>query len=227
MTTPKTYPWKVIDPLLWALTTAALAYTIYCVFLVVPNERVMGPIQRIFYFHVGSATACYVSFALVFFASVLYLATHEKKYDMLSHSAGEVGFVFCTVVLVSGMIWGHTAWNTWFRFEPRLVSFLILWLIFLAFTLLRTFGESGKIASHSAVIGILGAVTVPIMIYSIKLLPAAAQLHPQIVENQGLKDPSFTHTMFMGMAALTLLQFLLVRIRYRIEVITRDYLAKR
>ncbi len=214
--------WKSIDALLWTSTTAFISYALYYVFLVVPNERIMGPIQRIFYFHVGSATACYVSFAIVFFAGVLFLATREKKYDMLSQAAGEVGFIFCTIVLVSGMIWGHTAWNTWFRFEPRLISFLILWLIFLAFTLLRSFGESGKIAPHSAVLGIIGSLTVPVMIYSIKLLPAAAQLHPQVVENRGLKDPSFTEAMFISMIALVLLQFLLVRIRFRIEALTRN-----
>lgn len=213
--------WRLIDALLWVSTAALVSYALYYVFLVVPNERVMGPIQRIFYFHVGSATACYVSFALVFFSSVLFLATRERRYDMISQSSGEVGFVFCTIVLVSGMIWGHTAWNTWFRFEPRLVSFLLLWLIFLAFTLMRSFGEPGKIAPHSAVLGIIGALTVPVMIYSIKLLPAAAQLHPQVVENRGLRDPSFTHAMFISIAALVLLQFLLIRVRYRIESASR------
>lgn len=214
--------WKIIDALLLLGTAGFITYALYLVFLVVPNERVMGPIQRIFYFHVGSAIACYISFACVFFASVLYLATKETLYDLLSQAAGEVGFIFCTIVLISGMIWGHTAWNTWFRFEPRLVTFLLLWLIFLAFSLLRTFGEGGKIPTHSAVLGILGSLTVPIMIYSIKLLPAAAQLHPQVIENRGLKDPSFGHALFISIIALSLLQFVLVRIRFRIECLQRQ-----
>lgn len=128
-----------IDTLLLALSAVSVLYAMYFVFCVVPNERTMGAIQRIFYFHVGSAIACYLAVGTVLISSILYLASGKVVYDQLSHAAGEVGFLFCTVVLVSGMIWGHTAWNTWFRFEPRLVSFLLMWFLFLSFVLLINF----------------------------------------------------------------------------------------
>jgi heme exporter protein C len=202
------------------LTVVLLTYAQYLIFMVVPNERTMGAIQRIFYLHVGSAMASSLCFGVVFIAAIFFLRTKKISFDALSVAAGEVGFLFCTIVLISGMIWGHTAWNTWFRFEPRLVTFLFLWLIFLSFVLLRLFGDSAKIAQHSAVLGILGAITVPIMIYSIKLLPAAAQLHPQVIETQGLKDPSFILALNITMISVILLATLLVVIRYKLEVLS-------
>jgi heme exporter protein C len=202
------------------LTAGVLSYAHYLVFLVVPNERTMGAIQRIFYFHVGSAMASSLCFGVVFIAAILFLRSHKIQFDALSVAAGEVGFLFCTIVLLSGMIWGHTAWNTWFRFEPRLVTFLFLWLIFLSFVLLRLFGDPARIARHSAVLGILGAVTVPLMIYSIKLLPAAAQLHPQVIEQQGLKSPSYILALNVMMLGCILLATLFVILRYKIEMLS-------
>ena len=189
--------------------------------MVVPNERVMGPVQRIFYFHVGSAVACYVSVGIVLVASLFYLATRNFKADVISQAAGEVGFLFCTIVMITGMIWGHAAWNTWFRWEPRLITFLLLWLIFLAFNLLRTFGNQSRIPNHCAVLGIVGAITVPLVVLSIKLLPELAQLHPQVVDRGGLKDDSYVHTMFLSMGALVMLQGVLIWLRTRIGFLER------
>jgi heme exporter protein C len=208
--------------LFWVTCLILFVFGIYNVFMVVPNERIMGAIQRIFYFHVASATACYLCFGVVLICGGLYLKTKNKTFDALSVSAGEVGFLFCTIVLVSGMIWGHTAWNTWFRFEPRLITFLLIWLIFLSFVLLRQFADSQKVASQSAVIGIMGTLMIPIMIYSIKLLPAAAQLHPQVIENRGLRHPSFTTTLMWMTIATTMFAAGLGWLRYQIELLRRN-----
>lgn len=210
---------RIIDTTLFIGSALLVPYALYYIFMLAPDERMMGAIQRIFYFHVASAIACYVAIAGVFFSSILYLATYKKLYDQISAAAGEVGFLFCSVVLVSGMIWGHTAWNTWFQFEPRLVSFLLIWFIFLAFVFLRAFGEPGKIAVHSAVLGIVGAITVPLMVYSIKLLPASAQLHPQVIEQRGLKDPLYGQALSIAIVALSIFCLYLIRIRFRIEIL--------
>lgn len=191
----------------------------YLVFFVVPNERIMGAVQRIFYFHVGSATACYAAVGVLCFASLYYLATTDRRSDLLAVAAAEVAFLFASIVLASGMIWGHSAWNTWFSWEPRLVSFLVLWLSLLSYIVLRNVSDSPQVATHASVIAILSAINVPIVIYSIKLLPTISQLHPQVVEKQGLRHPSFTTTMFYCLAALVILQALLIILRYRLGVL--------
>lgn len=208
---------KLLPPVVFLL----ICYANYLVFLWVPTEQIMGPVQRIFYFHVGSAVACYFSFAIVFVASIVYLAKKNIKADIVSESAGEVGFVLCTIVLASGMIWGHAAWNTWFRWEPRLLTFLLLWLIFFGFNILRMFGDRQKIAAHSAVLGIIGAITVPIMIFSIKLLPQVAQLHPQVTKEGGL-HPDMKYTMFVLMGTMVLFQFMLLWLRVRVGLLKSE-----
>lgn len=204
----------------WLCIATAVAFVLvtaaqYYVFMVVPNEQVMGAVQRVFYFHVASALACYAAFGVVFVASVTYLATRSSRADILSVAAGEVGFVLCTVVLATGMIWGHSAWNTWFRWEePRLVTFLVLWLIFLSFTILRNFGDPLKTAVHGSILGILGAVSVPIVYVSIKFLPQSARLHPEVIERGGLKDPTYWQAFGLSVVSIIVLCAVLVWIRY-------------
>lgn len=212
--------YRTLETLLLLTVGALVVYALYVVFMVVPQEKVMGAVQRIFYFHVGSAVSCYASFALVFAASLGVLATSKRSLDLVNGAAGEVGFLFCTITLVSGMIWAKAAWNTWFRWEPRLVTFLLLWFIFLAFSLLRAFSTSQYRAVHSAIIGLLGSLTVPLVWISVKFLPQVAQLHPQVVERQGLKDPLFGYGLGISVLALVLFQFLLVMIRARLELVS-------
>ncbi|MFM1848411.1 MAG: hypothetical protein RL417_1885 [Pseudomonadota bacterium] len=212
---------KIVEALLVVGAAVGVGWTTYLTFLVVPNERLMGPVQRIFYFHVGSAIACYAACGVLLVASLWVLATRSRIADAIGHAAGEVGFLFALIVMVSGMIWGHSAWNTWFRWEPRLVTFLLLCLVFLGLNLLRVFGDPAKIPQHAAVLGIVSAVTVPLVVYSVKLLPHVAQLHPQVVENRGLKEPLFISTMFTAMVSLVLLAALLMWYRARLEIAAR------
>lgn len=207
-----------IFALLGIVTLLLVSASHYLVFMVVPNEIVMGAVQRVFYFHVAAALSCYCAFAGVFVASIAHLATGSRKADRISAACGEVGFVLCTIVLATGMIWGHSAWNTWFRWEePRLVTFLVLWLIFLSFTVLRNFGDPARIGAHSAVLGIIGAASVPLVYVSIKFLPASARLHPEVIERGGLKDPSYWWAFGLSTLALMALTGYLSWLRYRID----------
>lgn len=208
---------KKLEPILHILSLALGLYALYLVFMVVPNERIMGPVQRIFYFHVGAAMATYCSVGIIFLSALLHFATRNKFWDMLGAAAAEVSLIFCSIVMATGMIWGHAAWNTWFRWEPRLVSFLILMLILIGINLLRVFGDKSKVANHAAAFAILAAINVPLVIWSIDLLPQSAQLHPKVVQDQGLKDPSFVKAMFFGMMAVVSLQFSFVVVRAKIE----------
>ena len=194
-----------------ALCFAAVLQALYFIFMLVPNERLMGPVQRLFYFHVGSAFACYAAVAVMLIAGLWYLATRSLKADALQAAAGGVGLLFSSIVLVSGMVWGKAAWNTAFSWrEPRLVSFLCLWLIFLGFWMLRRFGDRERVGAHSAVLSIIGAITVPVVVYSVKFLSHVGQLHPVVVENRGLKDPLFVTAFWYCSLTLVLLQFVLM-----------------
>lgn len=203
---------QILGPLSLILIITALAFAL----VIAPEEKLMGAVQRIFYFHVGSAFACYIAFAGVFCSSLIYLWRRHLITDILNETFAEVGFVFCSITLITGMIWGDAAWNTPFRWEPRLVTFLFLWLIFLGFQILRRFGSDELKQNHSSILGILGSLMVPLVWYSIKLLPATAQLHPQVIDNQGLRSPLFIWAMLTAIVALVIFELFLIVLRLRI-----------
>ncbi len=187
--------------------------SIFFVFVIAPNEQVMGAVQRIFYFHVGAAMSSYLMIGLLFLSSLFYLVSGKKEWGLLGRGSAKIGFVLCSIVLASGMIWGHSAWNTWWRWEPRLVSFLILWLLLLSSFLLHAFAKHHeREAQYSAVLGILIAINVPIVVFSIKFLDHTQQLHPEVVANQGLVDIRFVYGLLLSTVSLMIFSLWLLTI---------------
>ena len=199
-----------------AVTTLLVLLSLYLVFFVVPSEATLGPVQRIFYFHVGCAFATYLMIAVIFAGSAWYLVTRSEQADDLARSAGPVACTFCTAVLFSGMIWGHSSWNTWWNWEPRLVSFLVLWLILFSYAIFRLFTKGHeRQAEFAAVLGILAAVNVPIVIFSIKLLGQTEQLHPQVIANRGLSDLRFVLAFVLSAVSVCLAALCFLRLSYQ------------
>ncbi len=192
------------------IVVATITSALYMIFMYVPNERMMGPMQRILYFHAGSATACYLAVFAMFFGALAYLFTKRDHFDRLIQSGTEVGFVFASATLFSGMIWGQAAWNTYFRFEPRLVSTLILWLMLFGGMVFRFLTPRENRPKFASVLAILSAVMVPVVIYSVELLPNTAQIHPEVVGDGGLRDPKFGQTFGVSILALSILSVQLI-----------------
>lgn len=207
--------YKKLDLLVLSLLAVLGLYVQYLVFIYVPDEAQMGAVQRIFYFHVGSAMAAYLCIAGVFLGSVVYLAQSKLEMDLLAEASGGVGFLFCTVVLLTGMIWGHAAWGTWFNWEPRLLTFLLLWLVFLGYVLLRAYSRASNLKKHSAVLGIVGSCMVPLMVFSIRILPQIKQLHPQVVSQGGLRDPRMGFALVITILFCSLFAGFLTYLSYR------------
>ena len=86
----------------------------------------------------------------------------------------------------------------------------------MSYVLLRSFADPKRVAAHSAVLGVVGALTVPAVVFSIKLLPQSAQLHPVVVENRGLREVSFRYTLTYTIIAITVLEAVLIWVRTRI-----------
>ena len=126
-----------------------------------PTETTMGDVQRIFYYHVPAATCAYTLFFINFVASILYLWKRGQKADMWAATSAEVGLVFATVVLITGPIWGRVAWNTWWAWEPRLTTFLILWLLYVSYLVLRRSAEAGSTSVLAAAMAVFAFLDVP------------------------------------------------------------------
>ena len=123
------------------LALTLLLAALVAAFVIAPTEREMGDVQRIFYFHVASAWTAFLAFFVVFLASIAYLRTKTPRWDIVAASAAEIGIVFTTLTLISGSVWARSAWGTWWTWEPRLTTTLMLWLIYVSYLILREMVE--------------------------------------------------------------------------------------
>jgi len=206
---------RFVDPILAPLTGAVMLVAIYMVFLYVPNDKAQGLVQRIFYFHVPLAIMTFLAFGVVAVASAGFLWQGTRFWDRLAHSSAEVGMVFCTLVLITGPIWARPIWGTWWTWDARLTTTLILWLIYAAYLMMRTVsGPGDQGARYAAVLGIVGAVDIPIINRSVYWWRT---IHPAVLVTReggsGLSDPRMQWTLGICFAAFFLLFLWLVWVR--------------
>ncbi|MBI3089895.1 MAG: cytochrome c biogenesis protein CcsA [Candidatus Tectomicrobia bacterium] len=194
--------------------------TLYGVFLYAPTDRNLGHVQRIFYFHVPSAWIAFLAFGIVFVASILYLVLKEAWADRLAHASAEVGVIFCTLVLLTGPIWGRPVWGVWWTWDPSLTATLVLWLIYVAYLMLRSqMPEGPSQARLAAILGIIGALDLPIIHIAVHWWRT---LHPKPVVMQtkgfgGGLEPPMLQTFLVALLTFTILYVYLTVLRYRHE----------
>lgn len=198
--------------LLWLLLPLMLL-AVYGSFVYAPAERVMGEVQRLFYFHMGAAITAFISFFLVFIAGWFYLWKRSLVWDKLALSGVECGVLFTTIVLITGPVWARPVWNTWLPLgDPRVMTTLVLWLIFLAYLLLRaSFAEGDKKYRICAVYGIIGFLDVPVVFMSIRWWRS---IHPKVISSEGIfLDERMKIALVLALAACILLLAVLVIFR--------------
>ena len=162
----------------WA-TALMFLVSLYMIFFFAPTESTMGNVQRIFYFHVGSAWVAAVAYFVALLGGILYLRRPNKTWDTVSLASVEIGLAFTTMTIVSGSIWGRPAWNTWWIWSPRLTSITVMWLVYVAYFMLRgAIEDEEKRGRFSAVYVIAGFVTVIITYLSIRFL---RDIHPVLI----------------------------------------------
>jgi len=176
---------------------------LYMIFVYVPTEANMGVVQRIFYFHVPLAWLAFVAFFIVFICSIFFLIKKDLKWDRVASSSAEVGVIFTTLFLASGSIWAKPIWGVWWTWEPRLTAALVLWIIYIAYLLIRLYvTNKEQRARFAAVVGIAGFVDVPIVALAITLWRTE---HPSPVIFEGGLAPSMLYTLLVSIAAFSIL----------------------
>jgi heme exporter protein C len=182
--------------LLTLLTFAALALlaaATYMVFFYAPLERVMGEVQRVFYFHVASAWVGMLGFMAAAFAGGAYLVTKKRSWDTVSLAAVEISVVFLLIAIVTGSIWARPVWNTWWTWDPRLTTTTIMVLIYAAYLMLRQgIEDPDRRARFGAVYAILGFISVPLTFLSIRIWRT---IHPVVIAGGGDSEAMGTFSM--------------------------------
>ena len=198
-------------------TVIAVLAMLYMALIYAPTERTQGQAQRIFYIHIGSAVITYVAYIVTAVASIGFLWKRREWLDQLARSSAEVGLLINSILLVSGSIWGKAIWGTWWSWDARLTSTLILWFIYAGYLMLRAYGgDTPQIARSAAVIGIIGCLDIPIINQSVRWWRT---LHPApiVVRESPALPATMLQAMFVAMAAFFLLYLYLTIQRFRVE----------
>ena len=214
-----------------AVITAILIFaSIYLIFGYAQIEKSMLEVQKIFYFHVSSALTVFVAFGVNFVFCIKYLIKRKNNDDLMAAAAAEIGLVFCTIALLSGPIWARYAWNTWWNWEPRLTSTLILWLMYVGYFILRSALDGDNRKVFSAVLGIIAYLDVPIVYYAVDIWHGG--LHPDRDTKWDLAPTMRTTWMLTLLAfvtlfvALLLINYKMKKSEARYEIIRQKHLGR-
>jgi len=207
---------RIADRVLPVVATIAMLAALWCVFMYVPNERMQGAVQRIFYFHVNAAWAAFLGFFVAAGASAMFLWRGHAEYDRLAVAAVEIGMMFCTMVLITGPIWARPIWGAWWTWDPRLTMTVILWTIYAVYLVLRSgVREDPQIARYAAVLAVIGVLDVPLIMISVRLWRG---IHPSVISapanKGGLEDPRMVVALLVTLVAFALLFLWLFWLRY-------------
>ena len=162
------------------------------VFFYAPIERVMGAVQKVFYFHVAAGWVGMLSFLFAAMAGMVYLIKKNKIWDLVGVAAVEIGIVFIFINIVTGSIWARPIWNTWWTWDPRLTTATIMELVYIAYLMLRQgIDDPERRARFGAVYAIVGFLSVPLTFFSIRIFRT---IHPVVIAGS---DPSAVGTFDM------------------------------
>lgn len=215
---------KVLRWLWAAATLAVLANGFRVAMYVVPADRDQGDLSRILYYHVPSWCGMGLFFAVNLICSITYLVLRNRnraaalKADALALTSAEMGVVYCLIGMTTGSIWGRAAWGIWWTWDARLTTTLVLWLIYVAYLLLRRFASGPEMRTLAAVLAIFGYADVPIVYMSTRWWRTQ---HPAPVffggPNAGL-DPSMMPALWWNLAGWTMWGIMVVSFRYAAEI---------
>lgn len=203
------------------LTLLSSALGVGMVIFYAPADRIQGIVQKIFYLHLPLAWVAYLAFLVVLVASVLYLWKRDLRWDALARSSVEIGVLFTTLVIVTGSLWAKPVWNTWWTWDARLTSTLVLWFIYISYLMLRAYTpDQERAARFGAILGIVGFIDVPIIHFSVQWWRT---LHPEAVVARAAPQapPEMLVTLGVCLLAATLTYLTLLVYRTWLEH-TRD-----
>ncbi len=201
----------LFGPAYWVVALGLLVVGLLMVVWYTPIATEPGAVRKIFYFHLPVAMVMFFACFVVFAASALFLWHRAAWCDDLAHAAAEVVVLFCSVVLLTGMIWAQEVWGHWWDWSPRLTLSLVLWLLYVAYLVVRSVMRSPERRSIvCAVFGIIAFLDVPLVYYSVRLMPGDAH-----AASQELSLPVLWTTLYW-MLPVGLLCVGFIRVRYEL-----------
>lgn len=192
-----------------------------------PPDAYQGQVQRIMYVHVPAAWVAFLAFFVVFISSILFLWRGKEIFDQVAYASAEVGVVFTSLAILAGSIWGKPTWGVWWTWDARLTTTAILLLIYIGYLMLRSFVEDrARGARYAAVLGIIGFLDIPIIHKSVEWWRTLHQPSSVMRPEGSAIAPPMLVTLFVSMAAFTLLYLYLLSQRLHLERLDAEILER-
>jgi heme exporter protein C len=209
---------SIAKPSLTALALLAVglvALSAAMIFAVAPEDADQGFSQKIFYIHVPIALTAYAAFGIGAWKAFRLLSTRGERYDLESYTGIHLGTIFGVLTLVTGSIWAKASWGVWWTWSSnQLVLFLVLFLFYCAYFMLRFSVEPGPRRERiSAVYTLFGVALIPVSFLAIRL--ADDFIHPTVFTREG---PQMTGEMFAAFCVSWVATTLLAYVMYRVEL---------
>ena len=203
----------MLNRLFVPITVVAAAMFAYAPFMILnaPYEATMGLVQKIFYFHAACGMAMFLAAFVSGIGSALFLFTKKPSADRLAVAGAELTVIIGLIVLVSGPLWARKAWGVWWQWDFRLTSSLLVWMVFVAYLLVRKYGGPGS-DKLAAVVALFGAANVPFVYVSVNVWRT---LHPKTTVVPSL-GPGMREPFWFSVLIFLLLFVALLAVRLRL-----------
>ena len=211
--------WQATRPILWtSLVGLLLAGAIVAMYLA-PTEQTMGHAQRVLYVHVSVAWLGLVGFIAVAGCGLAYLLRRDLWWDQWSQAACEVGWLCSTLTLLTGSLWAHAAWGTWWTWDPRLLTSFILWAFFSGILILRSgLEDAHQRARLGAVLAVIGVADVPLVVMATRWFRGMHPVSPEM-------EPSMRFVLLASVVGFTAMMTLLL-VRRRVQLRQESRIAQ-
>lgn len=203
-------------PVFWTILVGIMLSVSIGAMYLAPTEQTMGDAQRVMYVHIAVAWLALLGFIAMSACGVAYLLTRNLNWDQWSQATGEIGWLCSALTLVTGSLWAHAAWGTWWTWDPRLVTSFILWALYSGNLILRNgLGDDHQRARLCAVLAIIGVADVPLVVMATRWFRGIHPVSPQM-------EPSMRYVLLASVIGLTaMMTLLLVRRRTQLQLENR------
>ena len=185
-----------------------------------PEDYKQSDAVRIMYVHVPAAWISLGIFSSITFLSISGFIFKNKNFFLISKSLAPSGFVFNIIALVTGSIWGKPTWGTWWAWDARITSMLILLLFYSMYILAwRIFDKKEQVIKITSIIAILGVINVPIIKFSVDWWSTLHQNSSVNLLSETSIHPSMLVPLLIMTAAFSLFSLLIFLMKYNTELI--------
>ena len=191
--------------------------SLYMIFIYAPKEKILGDVQRIFYFHMGYVLVFTIAFTMNLIYSIKYLRSNNPSESNMAYINAEIGTLFTLLTLVSGSIWAKPVWGTWWTSDPQLTTTLILFILYFTYLVFHKLAEKSGVPRYSSIFAIIAFIDLPIVYISVRVMRG---ISPVVFGGEGGGiAPEMMDTLIVTFIAFLFLYFYLLDMRIKLDKI--------